>query len=205
MKSHRLIIAVLLLFGCVIPNALFSESMQYGVCSAKPLESQVIKDLWGQVIKDPSPNSYFPDGWSWTIKRGDIEYLTFINETVKPTYYVALVTIHLKRYQMPVDAKVVLTYMYNNNTWQLTNLQMSSLTFPSQRNYSSCVQIYMDYDFMPALVVKNTCGCLLFIAGAYGDNGKQQRFAVELDPNEESTIAIGPAPEKYSIHFAYRE
>jgi hypothetical protein len=94
---------------------------------------------------------------------------------------------------------------HNNNAGDWKDLQVQSIIFPSQRNYASCVQLYMDYDFFPSLVVKNTCNCRLFIAGSYVDKGKQDRFAVELEPDQESTIAIGPAPDKYSIHFAYRE
>lgn len=195
MRHNFIIVTFLLLFGCGT----------YITCSAKPLESQILKDLVGQVITDPSPNSYFPTTWSWTIKSGDISYLSFIHETDKSSYYIALMTIHLKRYQMPVDVKVVLQYQNKNSYWGLSDLQVQSITFPSQRNYASCVQIYMDYDFFPSLIVKNTCSCRLFIAGSYTDKGKQERFAVELEPNQESTIAVGPAPEKYSIHFAYRE
>ena len=200
-----LILLVLLGFN---PILLFSESASLGVLvsyAAKPMESQILRDLDGQVITDPSPDSYFPSSWSWTIKLKDISYLTFIHETSQSSYYVAIATIHMKRHQMPVDVKVILTYMNNNNGWALSNMQVQSITFPSQRDYSSCVKMYMDYDFMPALVVKNTCNCKLFIAGAYVYDGETTRFAVELEPDEETTLAYGPAPQRYSIHFAYRE
>lgn len=192
----KLFIVLTLLFGLSIP---------YSSCFAKPLESQVIKDLVGQVISDPSPDSYFPSGWTWTIQSGDISYLTFIHEAEKSTHYVAILTMHLKRYQMPVDVKVILTYYNNNGRWNLGDLKVQSLTFPSQRNYASQVEMYMDYDFFPSLVVKNNSNYRLFIAGSYTDEGEQHRFAVELEPNDETAVAIGPAPDKYAIHFAYRE
>ena len=208
MKAIKLLVILALLFGCGVPSVLFPKDAQcsaYASCSAKPLEAQILKDLVGQVVTDPSPDCYFPSGWSWTIKSGDISYLTFIHETAKSSYYVALVTMHLKRYQMPVDVKVVLTYYYNNGSWELGDMRVNSLTFPGQRNYASSVQIYMDYDFFPSLVVKNVSGYRLFIAGAYTANGEQERFAVELEPGEESAVAMGPAPDDYAIHFAYRE
>lgn len=203
----NILVVVLMLFGFAIPSIVLPNSTNcgaYSSCSAKPTEVQILKDLVGQVISDPSSDSYFPSDWSWTIKSKDIAYLTFLHERNESSYYVALVTIHLKRYQMPVDVKVVLTYLKNNG-WYLNDLTIQSLTFPSQRSYKSCVKIYMDYDFFPSLVVENTCNYRLFVAGSYSNEGREERFAVELEPYEKSTIAIGSEPDRYAIHFAYME
>lgn len=204
----KIIVLLTLLFGICIPTMLLpkdAHACAYASCYAKPLESQILKDLVGQVISDPSPDSYFPSEWTWTLKSGDISYLSYIHETVKSSYYVVLMTMHLKRYQMPVDVKVILTYYYNNGKWELGDLKVQSLTFPGQQNYASRVQIYMDYDFFPSLVVKNNSNYQLFIAGSYTVDGERHRFATELEPNEETVVAIGPEPDQFAIHFAYRE
>lgn len=171
----------------------------------KPGEVQILRDLVGKVITDPSENSYFPDSWSWTIKSGEIRYLSFEHETSNYDYYIALMTIHLKRREMPVDVKVVLQYKLTRGAWRFDQLKVQSITFPKQTNYASYVEIYMDYDFMPSLVVKNNSKMTLFVAGAYTTKGTYKRFCTELEPNKTSTIGIGPAPDKYEIHFAYKE
>ena len=120
----KIIVLLTLLFGICIPTMLLpkdAHACAYASCSAKPLESQILKDLVGQVISDPSPDSYFPSEWTWTLKSGDISYLSYIHETVKSSYYVVLMTMHLKRYQMPVDVKVILTYytIMASGNWEI--------------------------------------------------------------------------------------
>lgn len=170
-----------------------------------PPESQILQDLVGKVIIDPSPNSYFPISWSWTIKKGDISHLTTIHETIESNYYIALITIHLKRRQMPVDVKAIIQYRLVDKRWQYDKLIIQNLSFPPQQNYKSCINIYEDYDFVPSLMVKNSCNMTLFVAGSYMATGEPVRFCVELEPYQEEAIAIGPSINKYSIHFAYRE
>lgn len=174
--------------------------------SYKPLEVQILKDLAGKVIKDPSPDSYFSEDWTWTLKQEDISYLTFIHESIERNlYYVSLMTIHLLRHNMPVDVKVILTYKYESGQWNYYEMRVQSITFPPQKNYAANVKMYMDYDFLPALVVKNNSSQFLFVAGYWMQNGEMTRFAVELEPRQKKTIAYGPAPDDYGVHFAYAE
>lgn len=199
MKTLILFLVSLVSFS--MPRSTFIIETKGG----KPLESQILRDLVGKVITDPSEDSYFPKNWSWTIKSGEIKYLSFIHETSNYDYYIALMTIHLKRREMPVDVKVLLQYKLYKGTWHYDQLTVQSLTFPKQQNYKSYVEIYMDYDFMPSLVVKNKSNMRLFVAGAYTTKSTYKRFCTEVEPGESNTIGIGPSPEKYEIHFAYRE
>ena len=165
-------------------------------------EEQIKRDLVGLVIRDPSPQSYFSKNWTWTIKPNEIIGLTISQESPTNDGYSVYATIHLKRRQMPVNVDVVIKYTKKR---QFAMLTVKKIYFPSQTDYSSCVDIYMDYDFFPSLVVKNKCNMTLFVAGAYTEKGEMNRFAIELDPYQETAIGVGPAPESYSIHFAYKE
>lgn len=168
---------------------------------------RVKQDLIGTVIKDPSPQSYFPSGWSWTLKEHEITNINFnqggamiANDctTIKATLF-------LLRRQMKVNVDVVLKYKQINDVLKYDGLTVQKIYFPSQQDYSSYVKIYMDYDFMPSLVVKNTSNMTLFVAGSYTSKGETTRFSAELEAHESKTLGIGPTPDSYNVHFAYKE
>ena len=167
---------------------------------------QIKQDLVGIVIRDPAPNSYFPKDWTWTLKRNEIADVTIKNEA-KPSgsQYNATITIHLKRHQLSVDVDAIIRYRQAGGGWKYDGLTVQRITFPPQQDYSSNVNIYMAYDFMPSLMVKNTSGMALFVAGSYTTKGETNRFCAELEPYEEKMLGFGPSPDSYSIHFAYKE
>ncbi len=167
---------------------------------------QIKQDLVGLVIRDPSPNSYFPKDWTWTLKRNEITSVTIKNEVkTNSNQNNATVTIHLKRHQLSVDVDAVIRYRQTGSVWKYEGLTVQRITFPPQQDYRSYVKLYMDYDFMPSLMVKNTSGMALFVAGSYTTKGETTRFSAELEPYEEKRLGFGPSPDSYSIHFAYKE
>lgn len=105
---------------------------------------RVKQDVVGTVIKDPSPNSYFPKDWTWTLKRNEIVGVTIKNEA-KPSSNQsnATVTIHLKRHQLSVDVDAIIRYRQAGGGWKYDGLTVQRITFPPQQDYSSNVNIYI--------------------------------------------------------------
>lgn len=170
-------------------------------------KERIKQDLVGTVIQDPSPQSYFPSNWSWTLKEYEITHIN-INQggaLIANDCTTIKATIFLLRRQMKVNVDVVLKYKLINDELRYDGLTVEKIYFPSQQDYSSYVRIYMDYGFMPCLIVKNTSDMTLFVAGSYTSKGETTRFSAELEPYESKTLGYGPTPDSYGVHFAYME
>lgn len=196
MKRNSIVFFLLfVLYMATMPVAVFAQK--------KGFEQTVARDLVGQVVTDPQ-TKYFPEEWKWQLQQGEVLSVEILKAKNNAKWYVANINAHLKRRNLKIDARMFVKYHFDGKKWLLVETRMKSLSFPKQKDFSQYIKLYMDYDFMPAFVAKNTSDKTLFVhVAVLNSKGETEYFNTIIDPYKESTLYIGPAPEKYKIVFAY--
>ena len=164
---------------------------------------KIARDLIGQVVTDP-PQTYFPEEWKWTLEKGEIESVDIKKTKKDSKNYNAAIIAHLKRGLLKIDAKIFVKYQYDGKKWVLTKTEMKSLTIPKQKDYSHQVELYMDYDFLPALMLKNKGDKTLFVRVEAVSNGEKEYFSTIVEPYKETMVAMG-AVQSYKVLYAYKK
>ena len=167
-------------------------------------EIELADDLIGQIIYDPSENSYFPEDWSWTLQQGEVLGVDVLARDVLQDSQNIRVLTHLHRDAIKIDAELTMHYVKSGNGYILQSTAVNKLIIPSQTDYSQYVKLEMDYDFLPMLMLHNNSNMTLFVGGDWLSNSGPERFGCILAPNASKTIAIGNITS-YHIHFAYRK
>lgn len=159
------------------------------------------KDIIGQVITAPSEDGYFPKDWSWTIESGEVIDVQKLSKR-KDSYGSEEITIlaHLHRGELKVDAEMILKYSQNG----LASSRVTKLTIPRQHDYSQYVELEMDYDFLPALMLYNRSNMTLFVGGDYSSGSDKRLFGGIVEPHSSTMVAIGSV-DYYHVHFAYEK
>jgi len=164
---------------------------------------KIARDLVGQVVTDP-PQTYFPEEWKWTLDKGEIESVDIKKTKKDSKNYNAAIIAHLKRGLLKIDAKIFVKYQYDGKKWVLTKTEMKSLTIPKQKDYSHQVELFMDYDFLPALMLKNNGDKTLFVRVEAVSNGEKEYFSTIVEPYKETMVAMG-AVQSYKVLYAYKK
>lgn len=166
---------------------------------------RIAEDLVGQVVYEPSTDGYFSQEWHWEIEKGEVLGIEGIKRE-RDIYGHEDVTIiaHLHRGELKIDAEMVLKYVINGTDKTLLSSIVNKLIIPTQTDYSQYVEIKMDYDFFPSLVVYNNSNMILFVGGDYSTDDEYKRFASLVEPHSSEMIGIG-CPKSYHVHFAYRK
>lgn len=95
---------------------------------------------------------------------------------------------------------MILKYSQNG----LVSSRVTELTIPQQTDYSQYVEMEMDYDFIPALMLYNRSNMTLFIGGDYSSGDERSLFSAVIEPHSSKMIAFGNV-QYYHIHFAYKK
>lgn len=167
-------------------------------------KQDLVGDLAGQVIYEPSDNGYFPKSWSWKIRREEVLSVDVLARDAFLDNLNIRVLAHLHRDALKIDAELIMHYVKNGNGYILHSSTVTKLIVPSQTDYSQYVRLEMDYDFMPTLVLRNNSNMTLFVGGDWSANAEPKRFGCIIEPNSSVSIAIGLI-NSYHIHFAYRK
>ncbi len=167
-------------------------------------KQDLVGDLAGQVIYEPSDNGYFPKSWSWKIRREEVLSVDVLARDAFLDNLNIRVLAHLHRDALKIDAELIMHYVKNGNGYILHSSTVTKLIVPSQTDYSQYVRLEMDYDFMPTLVLHNNSNMTLFVGGDWSANAEPKRFGCIIEPNSSVSIAIGLI-NSYHIHFAYRK
>lgn len=159
------------------------------------------EDIIGQVITAPSEDGYFPSEWEWKIERGEVyEVRELSRRKDPPGYEVITVLAHLHRGEVKIDAEMILKYSTNG----LESSRVTKLTIPQQPDYSQYVELEMDYDFIPALMLYNRSNMTLFVGGDYSSGDETSLFSAVIEPHSSKMIAFGNV-QCYHVHFAYEK
>lgn len=159
------------------------------------------EDIIGQVITAPSEDGYFPAEWEWKIERGEVYEARELSKRTDPSgYEIITVLAHLHRGEVKIDAEMILKYSQNG----LVSSRVTELTIPQQTDYSQYVELEMDYDFLPALVVYNRSNMTLFVGGDYSSENETSLFSAVVEPHSSATVVIGSI-QCYHVHFAYEK
>lgn len=186
------------LFCMIVSNAYAGSQKSNGFAQT------IARDLIGQVIADPS-ETIFPDGWQWRLERGEVLSVDIKKAQKKGKIYVAIIIAHLKRGHLLVDMKMYVKYQYNGKKWVLKETTMKALNIPKQKDYSQYVRLYMDYDFLPTLMLKNSSDKNLFVCVELQDSdGKLMRQSHIVEPIAETSVCIGVV-SNYRIVYAYQK
>ena len=173
--------------------------------SANPYkEVELADDLIGQIIYDPSENSYFPEDWSWTIKQGEVLGVDVLARDFLQDCQNIRVLVHLHKDAIKIDAELTMHYVKSGNGYTLQSTTVNKFTLLPQTDYSQHVTLEMDYTFMPLLMLHNNSDMTLLVGGEWSSKSNSKRFITFVEPNSSETIAMG-AFTSYNIHFAYRK
>ena len=173
--------------------------------SANPYkEVELADDLIGQIIYDPSENSYFPEDWSWTIGPGEVLSVDELSRDLFQDSLNIRVLVHLHKDAIKIDAELIMHYVKNRNGYTLQSTTVNKFTLLSQTDYSQHVTLEMDYTFMPLLMLYNNSDMTLLVGGEWSSKSNSKRFITFVEPHSSETIAMG-AFTSYNIHFAYRK
>lgn len=159
------------------------------------------EDIIGQVITAPSEDGYFPAEWEWKIERGEVYEVRELSKRTDPSgYEILTVLAHLHRGEVKIDAEMILKYSQNG----LVTSRVTELTIPQQTDYSQYVELDMDYDFLPALMLYNRSNMTLFVGGDYSSENEGSLFSAIIEPHSSKMIAFGNV-QCYHVHFAYKK
>lgn len=159
------------------------------------------EDIIGQVITAPSEDGYFPSEWEWKIERGEVYEVRELSRRTDPSgYEIITVFAHLHRGEVKIDAEMILKYSQNG----LVSSRVTELTIPQQTDYSQYVEMEMDYDFLPALMLYNRSNMTLFVGGDYSSGDERSLFSAVIEPHSSKMIAFGNV-QSYHVHFAYEK
>ena len=159
------------------------------------------EDIIGQVITAPSEDGYFPAEWEWKIERGEVYEVRELSKRTDPSgYEIITVLAHLHRGEVKIDAEMILKYSQNG----LVSSRVTELTIPQQTDYSQYVEMEMDYDFIPALMLYNRSNMTLFVGGDYSSGDERSLFSAVIEPHSSKMIAFGNV-QCYHVHFAYEK
>ena len=167
-------------------------------------EIELADDLIGQIIYDPSENSYFPEDWSWTLQQGEVLGVDVLAHDVLQDSQNIRVLTHLHRDAIKIDAELTMHYVKSGNGYILQSTTVNKFTLLPQTDYSQHVTLEMDYTFMPLLMLHNNSDMTLLVGGEWSSKSNSKRFITFVEPNSSETIAMG-AFTSYNIHFAYRK
>lgn len=195
-------------------------------------QTELSKDLIGQIIYDPNEESYFPKNWRLQIEEGDVigvEELNSITDNDGNKRINALA--HLQIGNLKIDAEIAMNYTLNtndelisditNNNGRYTktliiggedsnkktkkaSIQVNKVIIPQQTDYSQFVEIKMNYDLLPALQIDNNSNHNLFVGGDYESENKVSLWAAIVEAHSSKLIGIG-TPKSYRVHFAYEK
>lgn len=206
-----LIILVLLLCektNDTIPNTKTTERQQSSILSNTKYVGTNLSnnrnpsiDIIGQTITAPSEDGYFPSDWKWRIEKGEVYEVQELGKKVDSSGN-ELVTIlaHLHRGELKIDAEMTLKYSKNG----LVSSRVTKLIIPQQQDYSQYVELEMNYDFLPSLMVYNRSNMTLFVGGEYSSKDETSLFSSIVEPHSSEMIVMGSI-QYYSVHFAYEK
>lgn len=159
------------------------------------------KDIIGQVLTAPSEDGYFPPTWEWKLEGEDILDVQELSRR-NDSYGYELITVlaHLHRGELKVDAEIILKYSQNG----LVSSRVTKLTIPRQHDYSQYIELEMDYDFLPALMIYNRSNMTLFVGGDYSSGNEKCLFGAIVEPHSSEMLGIGNF-QYYHVHFAYEK
>jgi hypothetical protein len=173
--------------------------------SANPYkEVELADDLIGQIIYDPSENSYFPEDWSWTIGPGEVLSVDELSRDLFQDSVNIRVLVHLHKDAIKIDSELIMHYVKNRNGYTLQSTTVNKFTLLPQTDYSQHVTLEMDYTFMPLLMLYNNSDLTLLVGGEWSTKSNSKRFITFVEPNSSETITMN-AVTSYNIHFAYRK
>ena len=189
----RAVVAIVMLISvCCV-------SLSQGI---KPSKAQIVKDIVGQEFSDPSPDSYFSESDIWTIRQQDIRAITVIQDTVSKGRYTAQAIVHLQKKGFLADAFSIIQYTNNSGKWSFDKLRVRSLTFPHQRDYVRCIELYEDMSFIPTLMARNNGLDTLLVGFDFTDTKKAKRLSRIIAPRQSKPVCI-IIPQNYRASFAY--
>lgn len=159
------------------------------------------EDIIGQVVTAPSEDGYFPAEWEWRIERGEVYDVQELNKrTDQSGYDIITVLAHLHRGEVKIDVEMALKYSQS----ELISSRVTKITIPRQTDYSQYVELDMDYDFLPSLMLYNSSNMTLFVGGDYSSGGETTLFSSIVQPHSSEMIVIGNV-QYYHVHFAYEK
>ena len=159
------------------------------------------EDIIGQVITAPSEDGYFPSTWEWKIEEGEVyEVQELSKRTDSSGCEIITVLAHLHRGEVKIDVEMVLKYSQNGSV----SSRVTKLTIPQQTDYSQYVEMEMDYDFLPELMLYNRSNMTLFVGGDYSSGNETSLFSAVVGPHSSELVAVGDV-QYYHIHFAYEK
>ncbi len=165
----------------------------------------IAEDLVGQTLSAPSEDGYFPKDWRWKLENGevlDVQELNRRNDSSGDE--VITIIAHLHRGAVKIDAEMILKYSKKGNGRKPISCRVSKITIPRQTDYSQYVELKMDYDFMPSLMLYNRSNMTLFVGGDYYSGNEKELFSAVVEAHSSEMIAIGSA-QSYHVHFAYEK
>lgn len=165
----------------------------------------IADDLVGQVITAPSDDGYFPKEWRWEIENGEVLEVKELNrEKDQSGYEVITIFAHLHKGSVKIDVEMILKYSQNGGRRVLTHSRTTKLIIPRQTDYSQCVELKMDYDFLPSLMLHNHSNMTLFVGGDYSSGEQRVLFSTIVKPLSSEMVAVGSI-QNYHVHFAYEK
>lgn len=199
MRTNIFIVNLIFLF-CMAAVKLFAASQK-----SSGFAQTIARDLVGQVVSDP-PQTYFPEEWRWKLERGEVLSVDIKKAQKNSQKYAAIIIAHLKRGQLLINAKMHVRYHYNGKKWVLTDTSVKVLNIPKQKDYSQYVSLRMDYDFLPSLMLKNSCDRNLFVRVEVLDNDGEYKYnSVIVEPYKEEPVCMLCSPQSYRVIYAYQK
>lgn len=165
----------------------------------------IINDLIGQIIYDPSENGYFSKEWRWKIENGEVLDVQILGTEYDHANYENIsILAHLHRGSIRIDANMILQYARRGNRQILQSSRVTKLIIPKQKDYSQYIELKMDYDLLPALMLYNNSDMTLFVGLDYSNGEDTNIYGNIVEAHSSQMVAFGNI-QSYHIHFAYKK
>lgn len=182
--------------------------------SQKPNLRQIEYDLVGHKLAEGSSNKYFKDGTVWEIRDGNISDFTLVEVLADNEFdYELVATMILKSGYAKFNVKFQIYYSFNNDKWELVNINSLSVQPISDSRFEGCLTYEIGDDGwggITCLKITNNCETPLLVGGRIlTEYDGWHNFSKQVDAfstvNVGGTLTGWGSVSDYEIHFVMRK
>lgn len=184
--------------------------------SGKPTPAMMQRDLIGHKLTEGFENGYHEEGWTWTIKRGDISHFRIVKVLEQSnTKYTVVAKMNINEEYFTYDTTCKISYRKsatgrNAKKWKFDYVNSMGMKVVASHEYDNCIRAAVIDDGWGGtycLKLTNSSEMRLVVAGDFLTDGTWRRFAVPVEGFSSMTVGglfNGGSVSKYRISFIVR-